>query len=853
MTGQQYIPTAVNMVSQVQSIIEGYNMGPLRALAQEPVQNSKDEKTGPRVLVEYQLHRRQNAAGTPYYLLTITDRGTGGLKGPVLTQVELDDRGHELNDGENWAAFEGQGFTEKSGGDLGIRGQGKSAFLYHSNPTSILGDGRERALMLYDTLLRTGEYRLGVRYAKPNDTIRHPPLGGDDARITIMDEYEVEEGLWVDLSLNPLEEPGARIIVPFLKETAVNAIQSGELHRWLQRCWWRAIQTGEIEIRVTDEDGNTQAIAAPSWWQGEPWEKGDQRTRQYLDIPVGDGLLIKRVILCYDPDLKEDEIPRSDVQYGGVQLLRGKQWIETMDVRDEVPAGFRGGFRGFAEFDRKLEAELKNSERPQHESFDRRHRYVNETLQRIRERVKEFATEQGWTTPTTSSNTSRRDQEHAADFLATFTRSNNRRRNGNNANGMNEGDSSTYQWECQFWADFPDPLTTKVNWGESIRNITVTAEVKPAPESRWAKLTLEIAHEGEKTATQILSTDFEVVDGHKDQHLGDLQVVRGQAHGEQIRCLEPGYYRLTANISHLGQKVASASRRIYVETDPPVAPDQNPFAVSINARNISRPGERRINSGDEILVKITAKNRTNQEASLELDASLGDLLLCDGTTIEIPGTPDGESPSIKSGYESSITLYSGRRPLLPGTALELEPGRHPIRADLRIKSEEEPVANASHTIFFEIDPEGGHPDLPFELEAIEEEGSHPMWELYQKTDERYVLRYHAQNPIYRELLPASSRSSSKLNGQRSFITEVCAAGLLEWGITPLITRDTSRIDLMKDSASGSQENSLRHQYLDKLERIEQGYETIRKEEPSQYDKLKRETIADMILIFEEEA
>ena len=849
MTGQ-YIPTAVNMVSQVQSIIEGYGMGPLRAIAQEPVQNSKDEKTDPKVRVEYQLHQRQTAEGREYYLMTITDTGTGGLKGPVLTQAEMDDRGHKLNDGENWAAFEGQGFTEKSGGDLGIRGQGKSAFLYHSDPTSVLGDERERALMLYDTLLKTGEYRMGIRYAKPNDTIRHPPLDGDDAKLTIMDQYEVEKGLYVSLNLEPLTQVGARIIVPFVKPNTVSAFQDGELHRWLQRCWWRAVQTGEIEIRVTDADGKTQTIEAPSWWEGEPWETKDSRTKEYSDIPVGDGLLIKRVVLHYDPDLKEDEIQGNGTQYGGVQLLRSRQWIETLDVRDEVPSEHRGGFRGFAEFDRRLEAELKNSERPQHESFDRRHRYVNDTCNKIKEKVQEFASEKGWTKVTTNRNTSRRDQEQAADFLATFTKGNDYKRNGNNANGTNERERMTYQWECQLWADFPDPLTTRVNWGESIQNITAMAEVKPTPDSRWATLTLEVSQEGEKTPTMIQSIEFEITDGHKNQHLGDLQIVRGQAHSGQICCPEPGYYRLTANISHLGQKVATASRRIYVETDPPTAPTQHPFAVSISTRNISRPGERRINSGDLVMVKITAKNRTNEKASLELDASIGDLLLCDGITIEIPSTPAGESPSIKSGYEENIVLYTRTPPLLPGTSLQLVPGRHPIRADLRLKFEEEPVAHASHTIFFEIDPDGGHLDLPFELEAIEEEGSHPMWELYQRNDDRYVLQYHTRNPIYREL-PESSRSGNKLSGQRSFITEVCAAGLLEWGITPLITRDSSRMDLMKDSATDGQEGSLRRQYLDKLERIEQGYETTRKEEPGQYDKLKRETIADMILIFED--
>ncbi len=132
------VSTPSNMVSSVRNAIESYQMGPLRALAQEPVQNALDEKSAPQVRVEYRLHARSTTDGNPYYLLTITDSGTGGLKGPVLTPEQLDERGYKLNDGENWAAFEGQGFTEKSGGDLGNRGQGKSAFLYHSNPTAVL-------------------------------------------------------------------------------------------------------------------------------------------------------------------------------------------------------------------------------------------------------------------------------------------------------------------------------------------------------------------------------------------------------------------------------------------------------------------------------------------------------------------------------------------------------------------------------------------------------------------------------------------------------------------------------------------------------------------------------------------
>ena len=85
----QLVSTPSNMVSTVRNAIDSYFMGPLRALAQEPVQNALDEKSSPLVRVEYRLHSRSTPDGTPYYLLTVTDSGTGGLKGPVLTQAQL--------------------------------------------------------------------------------------------------------------------------------------------------------------------------------------------------------------------------------------------------------------------------------------------------------------------------------------------------------------------------------------------------------------------------------------------------------------------------------------------------------------------------------------------------------------------------------------------------------------------------------------------------------------------------------------------------------------------------------------------------------------------------------------------
>ena len=170
---------------------------------------------------------------------------------------------------------------------------------------------------------------------------------------------------------------------------------------------------------------------------------------------------------------------------------------------------------------------------------------------------------------------------------------------------------------------------------------------------------------------------------------------------------------------------------------------------------------------------------------------------------------------------------------------------------MRLKGDEETVAHASQLVYFEVDPGGADPDLPFDLEAIEEEGSHPMWELYQQQDDRWMLKYHALNPIYREL-PESSKNGNKLSGRRSLIAEICASGLLEWALFPMKTGDTSTIDLLKECAAYSDESGLRDKYRDKLDRLEGEYTKGRVDEPSQYDRIKRQTIADMIQIFQGE-
>ena len=846
----QLVPTSSNMVSAIRNAIESYNMGPLRALAQEPVQNALDEKCASTVRVEYRLHRRSHTDGTQYYLLTITDSGTGGLKGPVLSQEDLDAIGHRLQDGHNWAAFEGQGFTEKNTGDLGSRGQGKSAALYHSDPSMILNDDRERKLILYDTLLQDDHYRFGMRLAQPADRIMSPPLYDDDARIIIMNEHIVEAGLTVLLELDELTEIGTRIIIPFVTHDAVEAIHNGELHRWLQRCWWRSIQAKNLEITVVDENGNTETIQPPEWWRDEPWTGQTPNVSVYPDLEIADGLRIKRVVVAYDPDMQYDEIPRHSPQYAGIQLLRGQQWIETINFNEcsSVPPDRRPGLRAFAEFDQQLERELKYAEKPQHESFNGTYRYVSETKSQIRAAVDQFAKDQGWAQDTKTQTATLHDQEHAADFLTTFI--NPAKKQTSQGQHQLEIDSPpSYQWECSLSVQFPDQGSNRVDWGQLISGVTANITVAPVPLHRRANLILEIAKQNDQTTAVIQTQEVELSGSAHTVNFGDFRIIRGMPHDGYISCPHEGIYNLRAHLTHAGQRVASASKRLYVQTEPPGPPERNPFTFSVAVQNISQPGSIRINSGDEVLIHIAAKNRTIDPATITLTASLEDHLLCDAKQVYLPATPAGDTPQPITGVEEHLRLYTELPPSPSGTAIQLEPGRHMIRADISVQDQDDQAVHASRTIFFEVNPAGQNPDLPFHLQAIEEEAPHPMWDLVYEPPDQWTLQYHAHHPIHRELRD-QTKSSGKTGGRLAFITEICASALIEWGIRPLQVHNTSNIDVLKRGATNGANDPARDQYLENLERLEQDYDTKRKEEPSQYDLLKRQTVADMLHIFQ---
>ena len=843
----QFVPTVTNMVTIVRNIIQGYRMGPIRALAQEPVQNSKDAASG-RVQVEYRLHRRNSADGADSYMLTVTDCNTSGLDGPVLSFDDIQSRGNVLGKGDNWAAFEGMGYTKEDEDALGSRGQGKAAFLYHSHLPQSASFRQDRMMILYDTLLADETYRLGVRYANPFDTVQSPPLSGNRARSTVSTRFTSTDGTEIELRLAPLTTVGTRIIVPCLSQEAVDAIHSGELYQWLQRCWWRAVQTG-LSIDLVDELGNTESVTVPWWWKAEPWKKSSVLVKAYNNIELADDLRIKRIVLLYDESLSEPDIEGAQHQFLGVQLLRGQQWIETLgsELSDYIPRDKRPGFRGFVEFDRRTDRVLRRAETSQHEGFDRRASGVKTLISAIENKVEEFSKEKGWTTQVNTRPSSGAERTAALEFLRFF--SPNERHTPHNGRispvpaqlTMNLPDAD--RWKCDLRLDFPDPESARIDWGQHLRNVEVEVSLEPR-RLEQATVSLELAYPADKTATvRVESRKLDLRDGVGVARFGEFQIITGKPAAKKLQCTLGGKYRLTARVESNGSQVARSSRTFYVKEDPPPH-GSNPYTVSISMENHTAP-RRRINSGDTVGVQVSVTNRTPQAQTLALTASFGDLLLADLLSVQADGTLPGTSPVRVAGVQTQVMV----NPATPGTqqSVNLLPGKHDLRADLFLDGEV--VAHASHTVHVEVDPVQPDNWPPFGIEQISGEGNHPRWQFQKKSHDDWTLQYPPAYPLYRALEASPASSGTRLSGVSAFVVDVCAEGIIEWAMEPLDVGNSSRLDELLGGVPAGADPDRWEDYCEKM--VELASLRRNQEQVDKYGHVVRECAALSLSLFEE--
>ena len=817
-------------------------MGPIRALAQEPVQNSKDAARG-RTHVEYRLHERPSPDGAVIYLLTVTDYNTTGLRGQIRSLEDIQAQKGALGEGENWAAFEGMGYTKKEGDDaLGSRGQGKAAYLYHS----------DLHMMLYDTLLDDGEYRLGVRRASPVDSVLSSPYLAGAARRVVSTQYTTEDGTEIQLGLEPLTQTGTRIIVPHLSREAVDAFRSGELYQWLQRCWWRAVQIG-LTITVVDENGGSQSVAVPAWWESQPWMDRTQGTRLREHIRVVDGLTIKRIVLLYDESLSEADVEGASSQFQGVQLLRGQQWIETLgtETLDCVPRDKRSGFRGFAEFDREAERELHRAENTQHERFDRRSSGVKAVIATIESQVREFAEEQGWVVQESTRPPSGAERDAAMQFLRFFaphvhkTVNSLHRATDSPQLRMDLGDT-TEEWQCDLHVELPTPQSTRVNWGDYIRNVGATVRLQPDTISEYVSVSLELVHVDDRASrTAVASQRIELRNGEGIARFGNYQIITGTPTAGKIQCAQRGKWRIIAQVRFGATQVARASQIIFVNEDPP-EPGSRAYALSTSVENHTTQ-QHRINSGDTIGVQISVTNRTVDTKTLHVTASLGDLLLADMVPTQAPGTPAGGSPVRVPGVQTRIVINPSAAVALPLQSINLSPGSHALRADLYLG--EEVVAHASRTLDVEVDPVRPQEWPPFRIEQISGEEPYPRWQFDKRSPDDWVLYYSPDYPLYRALGVSGSRSREQLSGVSAFVVDVCAEGIIEWAMEPLDQRDSSRLEELLSSNPTSVDPDRWEEYCDKMREL--ANLRSNREQVDKYGQLVRDCAARLLSLFEE--
>ena len=780
-----------NMVQVVNNIIQGYSMGPLRALAQDPIQNALDARrvgsSGP-VQVEYRIFKRRLGSGSITHLLTVTDQNTTGLRGPVLSDQVLQERAArtgylQIEPAENWAAWEAMGYTKTGEDSLGSRGQGKACFLFHSRqPAGVMGpDGNqlERMMIMYDTLLEDNTYRMGFRLARPADQIMFPPYEGDEARNVIETNCESFDGTLIPLKLQPLSQVGSRIIVPFLSDEVVEGFKTGELGRWLQRCWWRAIQKSQLQISIVDASGQSVNVTVPSCWSGEPWRATTLTDNIYVknDIPLDarSALKIKRIVLNHADELQADEIEHLPSQYSGVQLFRHGQWIETLGATekfaDYIPPERRAGFRGFVEFDLPLERELRSEESPQHDAFRRRKVFVQQIDDRIKTAVREFAEKRGWISAATS--TVEHDaaaQEVLELVVNTFL--------------VPPGPPTPMIWKCDLNVDFPRAGSARADWGENLKNVSVSCSHEPLVPRQQVNITL-ILISPNGSQVEITQRDRRTSAGSAGVEFGDIAVVRRSSAQHPIAWSEPGKYQLRAQCTVNGVVVASAGRNVFVREDPPARATRD-FAVNIAVNNVSARRVR-INSGEAIDVGITITNRTSVAGNLTVNVSLGSLLMADETVVHIPGRAPGDVPNSHLLQYRDVKIYTStpEQPQI-GLYVILDPGIRYVSADVK-NSSGDIVAHAEERIYVEVDrdtPPGG---LPYTPELYRDDNMYrPMWELEPPggQDNQWILRYSREHTTYKTALAADQfhPSGIRLFGLKFYWAQTHCAAMVEWAL-----------------------------------------------------------------------
>ncbi len=840
---RQLVPVTDNSIQDVVNTIDNYQYGSIRALAQDPPQNSFDARhQGQQVRVSYQLLLRVDAKGNIVRLLTVTDTGTTGLNGPVLSEMELDQRTHRegrlvIDQGENWAAFEAMRYTKTGEDKLGSRGQGKYAYLFHSahpppGAGSDLPINAQWMVILYDTLLTEGEYRFGGRFHNPSARRIEPPFIDDEARQVIRTSYS-NDNLDIPLKLDPLSEPGTRVIIPFLSDEAYEAINNGELVYWLESIWWRKIQKNELSIEVIDETELTRQIIVPRYWQGETWRSDESYyMRENIPLPHYDNRwYIKRIVLISDSTLDASDELDGLPQRNGIQLLRQGQWIETlsMDIlADSVPLEYRSGFRGFVEFDRKLEHELREIENPAHDGFNRRMGLYRDIVAIVKHHVRKYALENEWIEDPDIIINPQHDKlvEEYTRLFVDIT--------------PNGPVPSQVEWECIIYIDYPREYA-QANWGESL-SVEAICYRRPILDGRMVSFNATLVRpDGSEveiftTRSQRLQSSHEYDWSSASVNFGSLSVLHP---GEwNSKFTSAGRHSIKVDCWIDDQKMATGRRFFYVSQTPPrPSRDITLELMAYNSENKSNV----IPQGGCLQWRATVRNYQGLSMKCELDVTIEDEphILYRGKA-NLQGVMLGDQPSNFSVEGRLTIMIEGDQ--LGANVLRLADGEYKVIAS--VTKEDQVLASAVKVIHVGNPPDEEDGNLPFRMTADESGSIRARWRLDDPaTDRMYTLLWTTANPVYQALPMSAKAKGTRLSPREQYISEIIAEALVDWALREYQRQgDEGRLRLISSSAL-----SLDTELGGRFETFVEQLKSVA-DHPSGYSEVQRELAAIMVEI-----
>ena len=259
-----------------------------------------------------------------------------------------------------------------------------------------------------------------------------------------------------------------------------------------------------------------------------------------------------------------------------------------------------------------------------------------------------------------------------------------------------------------------------------------------------------------------------------------------------------------------GAKVASDSRILYVQEDPPTR-QTNPYTISISAENQSKPQQSRIDSGDTLGVQVNVKNNTPDGVVMAVNVTLADEIIARDEQVRAPGTPDGESARRVAAVQRNISVNppNATAPGLSVDSIVLPPGAHRISADLFVEGNDKAVAHATKTIYVDQDPALRDGALPFDVQQGPG-NQQPRWHFYTLDGEPWTLLFSPSYPLYAALSP----------NKDAFVEDVCAEGLVEWALHPVSTGgdETHLEELLNGTPEGVNEQTW-EDFREKMERL----------------------------------